>query len=254
MNTKSKIAPTVGVISAVLALSVSAVAVAAKPGRANPLPQGGESVNLNPADFATDIDNPYWPMKPGSRWVYRETDSKGARRRVVVTVTDQIKETAIGIKARVIHDVVTEGGKPVEVTDDYYAQDRAGNIWYFGEATAEYENGKVATREGSFEAGVDGAQPGVILPARPKVGLRYREEYYKGHAEDRAQVVSLREQVEVPFGYFRAGRVLMTRNQDRLEPKVLEYKFMARGIGPVLEVSVSGGSDRAELLSFRPGK
>jgi hypothetical protein len=110
------------------------------------------------------------------------------------------------------------------------------------------------TREGSFEAGVDGAQPGVIMPARPKVGLRYREEYYKGHAEDRAQVFSRREQVEVPLGHFSRGRVLMTKNQNRLEPKVLEYKFIARGIGPVLEVGVSGGSDRAELLSFRRGK
>ncbi len=252
MNTKGKIAQTVGAMCAVVALS--AVAAAAKPQRSNPLPKGGQSVNLDPADFTTDIDNPYWPMKPGSRWVYRETDSSGARRRVVVTVTDKIKATAIGITARVIHDVVTEGGKPVEVTDDYYAQDRAGNVWYFGEATAEYENGKVITREGSFEAGVDGAQPGVILPARPRVGLRYREEYYKGHAEDRAQVFSLKEQVEVPFGYFRPGRVLMTRNENRLEPKVLEYKFIARGIGPVLEVGVSGGSDRAELVSFRRRK
>jgi hypothetical protein len=252
MNTKSRIAPTVGVVCAVVALS--AVAVAARPERSDPLPRGGEAVNLNPADFTTDIDNPYWPMKPGSRWVYRETDSSGARRRVVVTVTDEIKHVAMGIDARVIHDVVTEGGEPVEVTDDYYAQDRAGNIWYFGEATAEYENGQVVTREGSFEAGVDGAQPGVILPAKPKVGLRYREEYYKGQAEDRAQVFSLDEKVQVPFGYFRPGRVLMTRNQNRLEPKVLEYKFIARGIGPVLEVSVSGGSDRAELVSYRRGK
>jgi len=249
MNTKGRIAPTVGAICAVVALSAGAAA--ARPGGSDPLPRGGQPVNLDPADFTTDIDNPYWPMRPGSHWVYRETDSSGARRRVVVTVTDKLKATAIGVTARVIHDVVTEGGKPVEVTDDYYAQDRAGNIWYFGEATAEYENGKVVTREGSFEAGVDGALPGVILPARPRVGMRYREEYYKGQAEDKAQVFSLKEEVEVPFGYFRPGRVLMTRNQNRLEPKVLEYKFVAWGIGPVLEVGVSGGSDRAELVSFR---
>jgi hypothetical protein len=252
MNTKGRIAPTVGAICAVVVLSAGAAA--ARPGGSDPLPRGGQPVSLDPADFTTDIDNSYWPMRPGSRWVYRETDSSGARRRVVVTVTDKLKATAIGVTARVIHDVVTEGGKPVEVTDDYYAQDRAGNIWYFGEATAEYENGKVVTREGSFEAGVDGALPGVILPARPSVGMRYREEYYKGQAEDSAQVFSLKEQVEVPFGYFKPGRVLMTRNQNRLEPKVLEYKFIARGIGPVLEVGVSGGSDRAELVSFRQRK
>jgi hypothetical protein len=223
-------------------------------GGASTLPQGSEPVKLDPAEFTTEIDNPYWPMKPGSRWVYRETDSTGTRQRVVVTVTNKTKLIANGITARVVHDVVTEGGKPVEVTDDWYAQDRAGNIWYLGEFTTEYENGRPTSTEGSFEAGVDGAQAGVIMPARPRVGLRYRQEYYKGHAEDRAQVMSFKEQVEVPFGHFRRGRILMTRDLNPLEPKVLEYKFYARGIGPVLAVSVSGGSDREELLRFRRGK
>jgi hypothetical protein len=112
------------------------------------------------------IGNPYWPMRPGSRWVLR----------------------------------------------------RAASL----------------STEGSFEARVDGAQAGVIMPAKPKVGLRYRQEYYKGHAEDRAQVLSTKEEVEVPFGHFRRGRVLMTRDLNPLEPKVLEYKFYARRIGPVL--------------------
>ena len=155
------------------------------------LPHGSEPVNLDPADFTTKIDNAYWPMRPGSRWVYRETDSAGARQRVVVTVTRRTKLIANGITARVVHDVVTEDGKPVEVTDDWYAQDKAGNIWYLGEDTTEYENGKPVSKHGSFEAGVDGAQPGVIMPARPRVGMRYRQEYYKGHAEDRARIFSI---------------------------------------------------------------
>ena len=215
------------------------------------LPHGSEPVNLNPADFTTKIDNPYWPMKPGSRWVYRETDSEGAKQRVVVTVTRRTKLIANGVTARVVHDVVTEDGKPVEVTDDWYAQDRAGNIWYLGEDTTEYANGKPVSKQGSFEAGVDGAQPGVIMPARPKVGMRYRQEYYKGHAEDRARIFSRRERAEVPFGFFR--QALMTREENPLEPRVLEYKFYARGVGPVLAVSVSGGSDREELVRFRDG-
>jgi hypothetical protein len=252
MGTMSKIGATVGVLAAVVPLST--VAVAGKPGTSSQLPKGSETVHLNPADFTTKIDNPYWPMKPGSRWVYRETDPEGTKQRVVVTVTHETKRIANGVMARVVHDVVTERGKPVEVTDDWYAQDRAGNIWYLGEATTEYENGKPTTTAGSFEAGVDGAQPGVIMPARPRVGLRYRQEYYKGHAEDRAQVLSLREQIEVPFGHFRPGRVLMTRDLNRLQPKMLEYKFYARGVGPVLAVGVSGGSDREELLSYRRGK
>ena len=204
-----------------------------------------------PADFTTKIDNPYWPMKPGSRWVYRETDSEGAGQRVVVTVTRRTKLIANGVTARLVHDVVTEDGKPVEVTEDWYAQDRAGNIWYLGEDTTEYENGKPVSKKGSFEAGLDGAEPGVIMPAHPRVGMRYRQEYYKGHAEDRARIFSLRERVEVPFGFFR--QTLMTREENPLEPRVLEYKFYARGVGPVLAVSVSGGSDREELVRYRRG-
>jgi hypothetical protein len=151
-----------------------------------------------------------------------------------------------------VRDVVTEDGTPVEVTDDWYAQDRAGNVWYLGEDTAEYESGVVVSREGSFEAGVDGAQAGVIMPARPRPGLRYRQEYYAGKAEDRAEVVSLREQAEVPHGHF--GRVLMTRDLTPLNPRVLEFKFYARGVGPVLAIGVSGGADREELVSFRRGR
>ena len=234
-----------------LALGATAMGAAAAQRPPTKLPQGSEPVRLNPADFTTRITNPYWPMRPGSRWVYRETDSEGTKQRVVVTVTNRTKLIANGVTARVVHDVVTEKGQPVEVTDDWYAQDRAGNIWYLGEATTEYENGKPRTTAGSFEAGVDGAQAGVVLPARPRPGLRYRQEYYKGEAEDRARIVSLREKAEVPFGFFK--RVLMTRDENPLSPKVLEFKFYARGIGPVLAVSVSGGSDHEELISFKKG-
>jgi hypothetical protein len=214
------------------------------------LPQGSESVELDPADFTTQIDNPYWPMKPGSRWVYRETDQEGSEQRVVVTVTDQTKKIANGVTARVVHDAVTERRQPVEITDDWYAQDKDGNVWYLGEDTKEYENGKVKTTAGSFEAGVDGAQAGVIVPAEPRAGLAYRQEYYRGNAEDRAKVLSLDEQVEVPHGHFT--NVLMTKEVNPLEPKVLEFKFYARGVGPVLAISVSGGSDREELVEFEP--
>ncbi|HLL98277.1 MAG TPA: hypothetical protein VK276_04315 [Rubrobacteraceae bacterium] len=211
------------------------------------LPQGSEPVKLDPADFTTRIDNPYWPMAPGDKWVYRETDS-GTEQRVEVTVTNQTKQIANGIEARVVHDVVTEDGQLVEVTDDWYAQDKAGNVWYLGEDTAEYENGKVTTRSGSFEAGVDGAQAGVIMPAGPQDGMAYRQEYYKGEAEDKAEVLSTDEQVEVPFGYFQG--VLMTKDLVPLEPKVSEYKLYARDVGPVLTVKTSGGSGREELISF----
>ncbi|MEK6227792.1 MAG: hypothetical protein AABM31_00520 [Actinomycetota bacterium] len=235
--------------AAVCAGSYGAKAGAGTSGKGG-LPQGSEPVTLDPADFTTRIDNPWWPMRVGTRWIYRETAPDGTRQRVVVTVTGRKKRIANGVTARVVHDVVTEKGKPVEVTDDWYAQDKAGNIWYFGELTKEFENGKFRDTQGSFEAGVDGAQAGVIMPARPRPGLRYRQEYYKGEAEDKGAIVSLREQAEVPFGHFGRGRVLMTKDTNPLEPKVLEFKFYARGVGPVLAVGVSGGADREELVRF----
>ena len=206
------------------------------------LPHGSERVVLDPADFTTRIDNPYWPMRPGTRWVYRETDTDGARQRARV---------ANGIDARVVRDTVTENGVLVEDTWDWYAQDRAGNVWYLGERTREYEGGKLVSTKGSFEAGVDGAQAGVAVPARPRPGLAYRQEHYTGHAEDRASIVSVREQAEVPAGHYRP--VLMTREVNPLEPRSLEFKFYARGVGPVLAIAVSGGSDREELGTFTRG-
>ena len=215
------------------------------------VPRGGERVDLVPSQFTTRIDNPWWPMRPGSRWVYRETDAGGARQKVVVTVTPRTKRIANGITARVVHDAVTEDGASVEITDDYYAQDRCGNIWYLGENTKEYENWKVTSTSGSFEAGVNGAQAGVIVTAKPTPGLEFRQEYYRGEAEDRAQVISLTDQVEVPDGHFGRGRVLLTREWNPLEPKSLELKFYARGVGPVLAIGVSGGTDREELVSLK---
>ena len=211
------------------------------------LPQGSEPVDLDPADFTSEIDNPYWPMEPGARWIYRETDAEGAELRVDVTVTGRTREI-LGIEATVVHDRVTEDGRLKEDTYDWYAQDRWGNVWYMGEDTKEYEGGKVSSTEGSWEAGVDGAQAGIILPADPEPGLAYRQEHYAGHAEDGAEVLSADERATVPFGSF--DHVLMTRDYNLLEPKLLEHKFYARGVGPILALTVAGGADREELLHF----
>jgi len=214
------------------------------------LPQGSEPVQLNPADFSIEIDNPYWPMSPGSKWVYSETDTEGTRQKVVIEVTQKTKMIANGVQARVIRDTVTENGVPVEVTDDWYAQDSRGNIWYLGEYVTNYENGKVVDHSGSFEAGVDGAQAGIAVPATPKPGMTYRQEYYKGEAEDKAAVITVgEEQVQVPFGYFNED-VLMTRDLVPTEPKVQELKFYAPGVGPLLSVHTDGAGGRAALISF----
>jgi hypothetical protein len=191
-----------------------------------------------------EVTNPYFPLPPGRRWVYRE-----GRQRVEVTVTHRTKRIANGVEARVVRDEVTLKGVPVEITDDYYAQDRQGNVWYLGEATTEYEHGRPVSTEGSFEAGVDGARAGIAMPAHPRVGMRYRQEYYEGHAEDRAKVVSLRERVKVPLKRYR--NTLMTLDYNPLEPDILEAKFYARGVGMVLAVDLSGGADREELVRLR---
>ena len=229
----------IAVLTAVLALSACG-------GKSSSLPQGSKAEKLDPSKFTTEIDNPYWSMKPGDHWVYRELED-GELQRVDVTVTDQTKVLG-GVTARVVHDEVTRHGAVVEDTRDWYAQDSDGNVWYLGEKTKEYENGKVKTTEGSWAYGVDGAQAGVVVPADPKQGLNYREEYYAGHAEDAAAVLSTTSQVQVPYGRFKDA--MLTRNYSSLEPTVEEMKLYAKGVGPVMELLVSGGSGRTELLSY----
>jgi hypothetical protein len=215
------------------------------------LPVDGKPSPIDPSDFTTEFQNPYWPMKPGSQWVFRETDAEGSVSRVVVTVLDETKVIANGVEARIVHDQVSEGGQVKENTYDWYAQDAYGNLWYLGEDTTEYENGKPTTKEGSWEAGVDGALPGIIMPADPWVGTTYREEFYKGHAEDGTSIISTDALAKVPFGRFELG--VQTRNFSGIESDVIEEKIYAQGVGVVLEITVSGGSDRDELLSYHEG-
>ena len=211
------------------------------------LPRGSEPVELDPADFVVDIDNPYWPMAPGTRWTYEEVDEEGEAVEVVVTVTAETKLVANGVTARVVRDTVTREGELIEDTFDWYAQDAVGNIWYLGEDTAEFEDGELVSTAGSFEAGVDGALPGIIMPVHPAVGMRYRQEYYAGEAEDNGEVLSIAEQAEVPYGHF--DDVVLTKDTITIEPDVLEYKLYARDVGPVLVLGVSGGAGREELVS-----
>jgi hypothetical protein len=134
----------------------------------------------------------------------------------------------------------------VEDTRDWYAQDRRGNVWYFGEDTAEFDGGRIRSREGSFEAGVGGALAGISLPADPQPGMRYRQEYYRGHAEDNGEVLSTSEIVQVPLRRFTG--TLLTRDTSTIEPNVSEFKLYARGVGPVLAIGISGDRDIEELI------
>jgi hypothetical protein len=191
-------------------------------------------------DAVRPIDNPYFPLAPGSRWVYRETATDGSKQRVVVKVTHRTRLIANGVRARIVRDTVSERGDVIEDTFDWYAQDAGGNVWYLGEDTKEYENGKVVSTKGSWEAGVNGARGGLIMPAHPRPGMQYRQEYLAGEAEDKARVVSVFEDS------------VLTRDWTPLEPKRFEYKLYARGVGTVLELSVPSG-DREELVSFTRG-
>jgi hypothetical protein len=223
-----------------------APSVSGSPGGSG-LPRGSEPANLDPAEFTTRIDNPYWPLAPGSKWVYREVEN-GVVQRVEVTVTNRTK-VVDGVTARVVHDVVTTHGQPVEKTFDWYAQDSAGNVWYLGEDTQEYDKGKVVSTAGSWQAGVGRAEAGVIMPAQPEVGLSYRQEYDPGNAEDRARVTNVDAKARVPFGSFDG--VLQTKDVNPLETNFVESKYYAKGVGPIETIQVSGGKAHEQLISYR---
>jgi hypothetical protein len=213
------------------------------------LPQSSEPSNLSPGDFTTSIDNPYWPMPVGRTWHVHVSNPQGESLQETITVTDQTKRIADGVTARVVRDIVYDRGMPSEITDDWYAQDQNGNVWYFGEETAsiDLKTGKRDT-SGSFQAGRDGADAGVAMPANPTVGLTYREEYYKGHAEDRSKVLATGQQAEAPAGHFTDA--ILTDDYSPIEPTVSEYKLYAKGVGPVVAVSVSGEAEREDLISY----
>jgi hypothetical protein len=213
-------------------------------------PAAGGSPAVARPELSTRIDNPYLPLAPGSRWVYRATADTGPAQRIVVKVMPQTKLIANGITARVVRDTATEKGRVVEDTFDWYAQDRRGNVWYLGEDTKAYANGKVSTA-GSWEAGVNGARAGIVMPARPRAGLQYRQEYLAGEAEDHARVLSLDDQAQVPAGHYK--HALLSKEWTPLEPDGLEYKLYARGVGQVLALTVSGGWEREQLVSFKGG-
>lgn len=211
------------------------------------LPVGSDPVDLDATEFTAGSDNPYFPLEPGRRWTYREIDEKGSVVTVVVTVSSETRKIANGITAAVVRDTVTEDGALIEDTLDWYAQDADGNVWYLGEDTAEFEDGKLTTRHGSFEAGVDGALPGIIMPADPQPGLAYRQEYYEGKAEDNGAILAQDQQADTPAGHFDG--VILTADTISLEPDVLEYKLYAPGVGLVTALGISGGGGREDLVS-----
>ena len=205
---------------------------------------------IEPANFVSVIDNPYFPLTPGTTYVYEGETSDG-REHSEDQVTSDTKEV-LGVTCVVVWNRATLDGELIEETYDWYAQDKDGNVWYFGEDTKEYKNGAVVSTEGSWEAGVDGALPGIIMEADPQVGDVYRQEYYEGEAEDMAGILSLTETATVPYGSYTDA--LMTKEWTPLEPALVEHKYYAQGVGLVLETIVQGGREQIELIEVRTGQ
>jgi hypothetical protein len=205
--------------------------------------------SIDPANFVVGVDNPYFPLVPGTRWVMRAHGDDAGE--VTITRVTAQKKPIMGIRCVVVRDEVDTDGRLKELTHDWYAQDVDGNVWYMGEQTAEYRNGKVASDSGSWEAGVDGAMPGIIMPASPIIGLTYRQEFLEGEAEDLARVVDTSGAVTTPFRAF--ADMWITEDWTPLEPSVVERKFYARGVGLVAERLVKGGSGTNLLTGYRSG-
>lgn len=208
---------------------------------------GGSSKH---AGFSAKVTNPWFPLLPGSVYRYRGVKD-GEPSREVMTVTHRTR-TIDGAPTVVVKDVLYLRGKLEERTRDYYTQDADGNVWYFGEDTAELDKqGNVKTTEGSWLAGLKGAKPGIFMYAVPRVGQSARQEFLKGQAEDHFQVLRLGVGVHVPYG--SSQQALLTKEWTPLEPRVLDHKYYLRGVGTVLEQTVKGGQERNELVSYHSG-
>jgi hypothetical protein len=211
-----------------LAAVAALTALAAAPGRG----AGG---------FSTRVDNPWFPLQPGTRWVYTGVKD-GKRSRDVVVVTQRTR-TIDGAPCVEVSDRLSLAGRLAERTTDWYSQDAAGNVWYFGERTAELDSkGRVTSTEGSWQAGVRGAKAGIFMPAHPRVGQAGRQEYLKGHAEDHFRVIAV-------FG----RNAVLTQETTPLEPGTVDHKLYVRGVGTVLEQTERGGDERNELVSMTRG-
>jgi hypothetical protein len=201
-----------------------------------------------PSSFVSVIDNPFFPLIPGTTFLYRGESDEGVETNTVEVTHDT--KVIEGITATVVHDRVYLDGVLIEDTFDWYAQDVQGNVWYLGEDSCEIEGGVCVSAEGSWEAGVNGAEPGIIMWANPAAlkGKAYQQEFLEGEAEDLAKVLGLDATVSVPYGEFSG--VLKTIEWSPLEPGVREQKFYYPGVGLLLELQPKGGQVRMELISI----
>lgn len=219
----------------------------AEPPVIDPGDGGAYHPTLDESEVVELIDNPYLPLRAGARWVYEGDTDEGAERIEVEVLRD--RRTVMGIEATVVHDAAYLDGELIEDTFDWYVQDSEGNVWYLGEQTAEYDDGTVVSTRGSWEAGVDGALPGIVMLAHPTVGDAYRQEYLAGEAEDMGEVIRTGATTSTPAGSFTDA--VVTRDWTPLEPDVIEEKSYAPGVGLVAEVKPETG-ERLVLVEHVP--
>jgi hypothetical protein len=234
-----------------LALVTAVMPTSAEAHRNCPLPVFGPGSQYHPRfkplHFTANVTNPWFPLKPGRTLV--STGVKDGQKALDLFVTTSRTRVIAGVRTRVVEDRLYLNNVLHERTSDYYAQDRCGNVWYFGEDTAELDSrGRVVSTEGSFHAGVDGAQPGVFMQAHPQLGRKFRQEWYAGQAEDVFWAVDRNARITVPFGTFR--HTLRTLETTALEPDVLDTKYYAKGIGQVAELSVHGPHEALRLVEI----
>jgi hypothetical protein len=208
---------------------------------------GSYHPRIKAAEFTARVDNPWFPLKPGTIRIFTGTkDGKAARDVYRVTTDTKVID---GVSTRVVDDELFLAGHLEETTTDYYTQDKTGTVWYFGEDTRELDaNGKVVSTKGSWRAGAGGAQPGIFMEAEPAPGHRFRQEYMKGEAQDFFQVVNLTASVTVPYGAFRD--TMLTKEWTPLEPGILDHKYYVRGIGQVQEIAVKGPTEELDLIEL----
>ena len=214
------------------------------PGQLAPI-HGPYAPKIEPANFGTKIDNPYLPFKPGTRIHF--VGVRGKTKQTDTEVVTHRTRLILGVTATAVRDTVSEHGGAVERTDDWYAQDKQGNVWYMGEDSFELRHGHFVRASDSWQAGVKGGEPGIIMPAHPKPGDAYRQEYFPpGKALDEARVLRLTGRLRVPFGSFK--HVLVTSEFSPAEPQT-EQKFYARGVGEIAEKVVKGHHEAFRLVS-----
>jgi hypothetical protein len=239
-------------LSAVAGLFLVFLVTACAPA-ASQAPVSGSEYTLSPAEveFVLGVDNPYFPLTPGSKWVYEAHLADGGVEHIEVVVQEETRMVN-GVKATVVRDTVTIDGEMHEDTIDWYAQDSEGNVWYLGEEVDNYENGEIVNHAGSWEWGKDGALPGIVMWADPSAHIdeEYYQEYFVGEAEDKGQVLSATESVEVPFGSFED--VVQTFDFSSLDPDIQSHKFYAAGVGTIKEIELGTGEELV-LIEYTPG-